>query len=67
MLIIDDNYTSYLLPVYEVQEVSVKEALALLKSDQRNPADSLSKHADSCLPLVAGGSSGFQGMVSSSL
>ena len=43
MLIIDRNHIDLLLPVYEVKEVSVKEALALLKSAQADPEAALER------------------------
>ena len=36
MLIIDRNYLTKPLPIYEVQEVSVKQALILLTSRKKN-------------------------------
>ncbi len=59
MLIIDRNRSINLLPVYEVQEVSMKEALALLKSNQKNAADILLPQVDNHSPRVQGSSESF--------
>ncbi len=66
MLIINDNHVTSSLPVYEVQEVSVKEALALLKSVQGNDSDPLIKHVDSSLFSARETHSALQGFNSPS-
>ena len=67
MLIINENESSHPLPVYEVQEVSVKEALILLKTYQRNNADSLIMHPDSRYIVSGTSTPELQGMSVSKL
>ena len=51
MLIFDNKILLNPLPVYDVQEVTMEEALALLKSDLRNETKPLSDHTDNSLPM----------------
>ncbi len=60
MLIINDNQLSESLPVYEVQEVTVKEALALIKSAQLNSEDPPVQQLDRSLFIARDTSSRFQ-------
>lgn len=65
MIILDNRRTSKKLPVYEVQEVTVKEALALLKSDQKNDPDSLIVRVGSRIGLSGDSFAGRQGVTNS--
>ena len=67
MLIIDNKTLQDPLPLYEVQEVSMKQALALLKSSSSNSVEPLTQPDDIAMPMVNGVSADLQGMGSSTL
>ena len=52
MLIVNRNYLKKPLPIYEVQEVSVKEALILLTSRKKNIGHNPFKTTDDPSPIT---------------